>query len=171
METTDKFDVFTYEQRYADGRCLFKEGNNTIYMFETDEGYGKHVIPDDPATVATQILYYPDTLTVSCVGEFIKEFEIQIGVWRNYDKFGEVEQEDNMDEHYPVSWKEMQGRFLANDIRFDDIRQLKRTKDRETGRYVWILVLNAPKGTMDVAHFDAETGELIKRNKSNIHNL
>lgn len=168
MDMTDKFDVFAFEQNYSEGKCLFKVGNNTICMFETDKEYGKQVIPDDPATVGTQTLYFPDTLTVSCEGQFIKEFDIQIGVWRMYDKFGDLIMEKNMDEHYPVSWEDMQKHFLENDIHLEDIRRLNRALNRENNRYVWILVLNAPSGVMDIAHFDAETGALIKRTKTNI---
>ena len=165
METTDKFDIFTYERYFNDGRCIIKNDRETICLFETADEFGKKIEPNDPETVCTQIMYYPDTLTVSCVGQYIKGWNIEIGVWREYDKFGEVTAEQDMDEHYPIKWEEMIGRFRANGIGLDDITMMKRSENPITGKYEWMLTLTPEPKVSEIVRFDAGTGEVIKRVK------
>ena len=93
---------------------------------------------------------------------------LEIGIWKEYDREGQLINEVNKDEHYPISWGEMKGCFLANDIRITEIRQLRRTQDPTSGRYCWVLTLKSDHGILDTACFDAETGELIKREQTMI---
>ena len=164
----DLFDVFSYETHYANGVSVLKEGDNTVYMSETAEEYIKQLIPSDPQMVATQITYFADTLTVSGKGRFLKKWGVEIGVWKEYNRNGELINEINKDEHYPVSWEEMRGNFLANGIQITDIRMLRRIQDRETGRYCWVLTLKSPPGILNMAYFDAETGSLFERKQKPI---
>lgn len=168
IDPNDRFDVFTYERYYADGTCIFKAGDDMVYLSETDEAYIKRVYPPDPETVAIQTTYFPDTLTVRGRGRFLKDWDIEIGVWKEYDRNGEVVKETDKDEHYPVSWEEMQRRFLTNGISIDDIRMLRRTQNPNSGRYLWVLTLKSVHGTLDMACFDAETGDLIDRKLTQI---
>ena len=166
METDkEKFDIFTYERYFNDGRCIIKNDNETICLFETDDEFGKKIEPNDPETVCTQIMYSPETLTVSCVGQYIKGWNIEIGVWREYNKFGEVTAEQDMDEHYPVKWKDMIEHFRANGIALDDITMMKRSKNRKSGRYEWMLTLTPEPKVSEIVHFDAATGEVTERMK------
>lgn len=164
----DRFDVISYERHYHDGACILKEGDNIVCLSETDEAYIKQVYPPDPKTVATQTSYYPDTLTVSGKGQFLKDWNIEIGVWKTYDRYGEVLEEIDKDKHYPVSWDEMRAHFLENDIRINDIRIIRRTQNPNTGQYLWTLILNAPCGILDMACFDAATGDLIERKQTSV---
>ena len=162
----DQFDVFAYERYFANGICIVKEGKNTIYMSETDDGYIKRVIPDDPEMVGKQTTYFSDTLTLSGEGSFLKGWDIEIGVWKEYAPDGEVVKEINKDENYPLSWDEMRGCFLQNDIRLNDVRMVRRTQDAVSGRYLWVVIMKSPKNTLDIACFDAQTGDLIERKKT-----
>lgn len=168
MAPTDRFDVFFYEKYYANGRCMVKEGDSTLVMTETTDSYVKQVFPPDPSTVATQTTYFADMLTVSSTGQFIKQWNIEIGVWRQYDKDGNLINEVDKDKHYPVKWEEMKAHFLENGIHVNDIRMLRRTKDKTTRRYLWILTIKSSHGILDIAHFDAATGDLIKRTQTQI---
>lgn len=168
IDLNDRFDVFTYERYYADGACIIKVGEDTFCMSETPDAYIKQVYPPDPITVATQTTYFPDTLTVSGYGQFIKEWTIPIGIWKEYNRDGLLVNEINHDEHYPVSWEEMQKRFLENGIHVNDIRQLRRLQNPNTGRYIWVLTLKSPHGVIDIAQFDAETGNLNERKQTQI---
>ena len=161
------FDVFSYETHYANGVSVVKEGVNTVYMSETEEEYIKQVFPPDPDMVATQTTYFADTLTMSGQGHFLKKWNIEIGIWMTYNHDGELIEEINKDEHYPLSWEEMKTCFLANGIHLGDIRLFRRAQDVETGRYCWILTLHAPRGVLDMAFFDAQTGDLINRKQLN----
>lgn len=168
MEKSDLFDVFTYETHYIDGLSVLKEDGNMVYMSETEEEYVKQVIPPDPERVAIQTSYFADTLTVSGEGRFLKGWDIEIGVWKEYNRDGELINEINKDEHYPVSWEEMRGNFLANGIQIKEIRLLQRARNQETGHYCWILILKSDPGILDMAYFDAETGCLIERKQKPI---
>lgn len=168
IDLSDRFDVFIYESNYTDGACILKEGDNMVYLSETDDAYVKQVYPPDPKMVATQTTYFADTLTVSGTGKFLKAWDIEIGVWRQYDRSGQLTEEINKDEHYPVSWDEMRGRFLENGIRINDIRMLRRTQNPITRRYLWALTLKSAFGILDTATFDAETGDLIDRKQTRI---
>lgn len=168
IDPNDRFDVLAYERYYDNGACVFKDGNSLICLSETDDAYIKQIYPPDPETVATEITYFPDTLTMSGRGQFLKDWDIEIGTWTSYDRFGEVTAEVNKDENYPVSWNEMRGHFLENDIHLSDIRLLRRIQNPNTGRYLWILTLNSPHGILDMASFDAETGELVERKQTRI---
>ncbi|MBR3710212.1 MAG: hypothetical protein IKM99_04540 [Bacteroidales bacterium] len=168
MEKSDLFDVFTYETHYVNGLSVLKEDGNMVYMSETEGEYVKQVIPPDPETVAIQTSYFADTLTVSGEGRFLKGWDIKIGVWKKYNRNGEVIDEVAHDEHYPIGWQEMRGCFLANGIRITDIRLLRRVQEQTTGRYGWFLTLRSEPGTLDTAFFDAETGDLIVRKQTAI---
>ncbi len=168
MDRNDRFDVFTYERYYAHGVCIVKEGDNTVYMSESNDEYVKQVYPPDPDMVATQTTYFADTLTVSGEGCFLKGWNVEIGVWRSYDQNGDLIREVNKDEHYPIPWIEMITHFRVNDINVRQIRLLRRTLDQDSGRYLWALTLKAPYGTLDMALFDAATGELVSRKQTQI---
>lgn len=168
MDKNELFDVFAYETHYADGLSVLKEGGNTVFMSETEEAYIKQTVPPDPETVATQTTYFADTLTLRSEGRFLKGWDIEIGVWKEYDRDGQLVNEVDKDEHYPVSWEDMRGNFLVNDIRLSDIRLLRRTQDPTSGRYCWVLTLKSDHGILDTACFDAETGDLIYRKQQTI---
>jgi hypothetical protein len=157
------FDVFSYETHYANGVSVVMDGENMVYMSESDNEYIKQVFPPSPNMVATQTTYFADTLTVRGEGRFLKGWDIEIGIWKEYNRDGELINEINKDEHYPISWEEMQKRFLANGIHVDDIKTLRRSHDTSEGNYLWVLTLKSPRGILDIAYFDAATGELIER--------
>ena len=162
------FDVFLYEKHFADGHSVVKKDNMTIIMTETADSYIKQVFPSDPSLAATQIIYFADTLKIRSIGQFLKEWNIEIGVWQLYDKNGDLVSEINKDKHYPIKWEEMKTHFLQGGIHINDIRILRRTKEQTSDRYLWILTLKSPHGILDIAHFDASTGELIKRTQTEI---
>ena len=168
IDPNDRFDLFSYERYFNDGACIIREGEDLMYLSETPDAYLKQVYPPDPATVATLTSYFPDTLTLKSRGQFIKEWDIPIGIWKEYDRYGMEVESINQDEHYPVSWEEMQKRFLANGIHVDDIRQLRRIQNPNTQRYLWVLTLKSPHGIIDIAQFDGETGDLIERKQTQI---
>ena len=155
------FDVFTYEQRYANGKCVLREGNNTILLFETDDAYGKTIVPDDPEMVCRQYMFDAETLALSNEGQFLKDFDILIGVWRRYDSEGNVVEEKDMDEGYPIKWNELKGILLANGIRMDNVQRLSRTKD-EQGKPAWLAVIQTNEGGRQVIRIDAVTGDIIE---------
>ena len=165
---TEKFDIFTYERYFNDGRCIIKNDTETICLFEVDGEFGKKIEPNEPDSICTQIMYNQDTLMVSCIGQYIKGWNIEVGVWREYDKFGEVVYEDDKDKHYPIKWEDMLERFRANGINPDEITMLKRSKNRQSDRYEWMLTLTPEPKVSEIVRFDAETGEITERIKETL---
>lgn len=158
----DTFDLFEYEQLYADGRCEMREGNNTVVLFETDDAYGKTIIPDDPEMVCRQFMFDAKTLGLRNEGQYLKDFDILIGVWKTYDLDGNVIEEKDMDEGYPVKWTDLKGILMANDIKMEDIQSLSRIKD-ETNKPVWLVMMKTVLGRREIIRIDAVTGEILQR--------
>lgn len=161
------FDVFTYEQYFAQGKCMIREGSNVLSLFETKDAYGKLIIPDDPEMVCQQLMYDPETLTLIEEGTFLKDFNIPIGVWKNYDLEGNVIDEEDMDKDYPVKWNDLKGIMLANDIHLDDVQELFRKINAEK-QPVWILKMKTKHQVREIITIDAVHGEIIERKKTSI---
>jgi hypothetical protein len=161
------FDVFTYEQYFAQGKCMIREGSNVLSLFETKDAYGKLIIPDDPEMVCQQLMYDPETLTLIEEGTFLKDFNIPIGVWKNYDLEGNVIDEEDMDKDYPVKWNDLKGIMLANDIHLDDVQELLRKPNVEK-QPVWILKMKTKHGIREIITVDAVNGDIIERKKTSI---
>ncbi|MBO7507287.1 MAG: hypothetical protein J6T67_07890 [Paludibacteraceae bacterium] len=157
----DGFDLFAYEQNYRDGQCVLREDRSTIVLFETDDAYGKQVIPDAPEMVCTQYMYDPESLDLTSEGQFLKDHYIQIGLWKQYDAYGEVVEEQDMDKGFPVKWAELKGILLANGNRLEDIQQLSRFYG-EDKRPVWLAVMKTVQGVRETLLVDAVSGEVIQ---------
>jgi len=157
-----QFDLFCYENNYDHGRCVLREGNNTIVLFETDKAYGKQIFPDAPEMVCQQFLYDAETLTLRSEGQFLKDFYIQIGVWKNYSPDGTVTDEIDQDKGYPLKWQELKGVLLANDIAIEDIQQLSRMKN-EDKKPIWLVIMKTKQGVRETISIDAVNGDVLER--------
>lgn len=162
MDTIEKFDIFAYEQNFADGQCLIREGSNMIYLYEEPDEYGKQVIPDDPEMVCCQKTYYADTLQLKSEGFFLKRSQTQIGIWKTYDTYGKLEDQTDYDVEYPIKWNEIKTILKINDIDICQVKRIWRQITKE-GRPEWRFMMNAPRGTMEIYRFDATNGELIEK--------
>lgn len=158
----EPFDIYQFEQGYSNGRCEIREEHRTLVLFERKDYYGKLILPDAPEMVGRQITYFPDTLTVQCEGEFLKGYNVQIGIWTTYDRFGEVVREDNMDKGYAITWNELRGILLAEGIRFNEVQHLYR-QNNEDNKAVWLAIVKHADGTMESVTVDGQSGEILER--------
>ncbi|MBR6877791.1 MAG: hypothetical protein IKM95_00195 [Bacteroidales bacterium] len=161
------FDLFAYEQNFAHGQCVFRDGHNTIVLFETDDAYGKQIIPDAPEMVCKQYNYDPETLALTTEGQFLKDFYIMIGTWKSYNADGEVIEEKDMDEGFPLKWEALKGILIANEIQLENIQQLSRFYD-EHKKPVWLAVMKTLHGVRETILVDAINGEVIEHESKNI---
>ena len=150
----------THEQS---GIACYREENTTICLFEFGDIYGKQIEPDFPDMVCTQILYYGETLTVKETGKYLKHGGIGIGVWEYYNEDGTLNHIENMDEHFPITWKQLEEILKDKEISLLTADSIFRYYDEEKDEATWSIIISLPmeKGCLYV--FDARTGELIKQ--------
>ena len=158
----NRFDIFEYEQLFAYGRCIKREGSNIVVLFETKDAYVRTIVPDYPDMVCQQFVYDAETLNLSYEGQYLKDFDIQIGVWKCYDIDGNVIEMKDMDEGYPVKWSDLKGILMTNYIKIEDIQHLSRTKD-EMNKPIWMVAMKTMLGRREIIIIDAVTGRIIQR--------
>lgn len=158
----DRFDIFHFENHYEGGEVVMREADRMIVLFETQDGYGKQVFPDEPDDlVCEQTLYHHNTLTVSCKGKFLKRSDVKIGIWTFYDENGELEREVDQDADYPVRWEQMLSVMEKNGISISKVKHIGRTISN-SGIPQWVLRMESPKGVLDTNVFNAADGSLIE---------
>ena len=145
------------------GIACFREDENEICLFEYIDMYGKQIEPDFPDIVCTQVLYYGETLGVKETGKYLKHGGIGIGVWEYYNEDGTLDHTEDMDEHFPVKWEQMEQILKDNDISLHTADSIFRYYDEEKDTSTWTIVIKIAwdKGCRYV--FDARTGELLSK--------
>ena len=63
--------------------------------------------PPYPNMVCELKTYYADTLTLKDTGKYLKKGNVRIGVWKRYDRRGNIESETNYDEGWTVNWERL----------------------------------------------------------------
>lgn len=100
----DKFDIMLYESLYAKGQCRFKKDGSSVCIQEWDDYYSVQTDPPFPDMVCELKTYYADTLTLRDTGKYLKKGNVRIGVWKNYDRWGNIENETDYDEGWAMNW-------------------------------------------------------------------
>ena len=96
------FDIFFFENHSTNGKYICQEDGNYVVWYECADGYGKQIVPMGADMVCTQIKFYPDTLTIASDGQYLKDWHEPIGVWKTYDREGQVTEMKDQDADYPV---------------------------------------------------------------------
>ena len=161
MENKDKFDLVYYMTHKKDGLVSYREGLNTIYLLEFDDEYVKQCVPDFPEMICTYLNYFSDTLFVKAKGQYLKHGSVGIGLWEYYNEDGTLNHIENMDEHFPVTWAQLEKILKDKDISLLTVDSIFRYYDKEKDEASWSIIINLPmdKGCLYV--FDARTGELL----------
>lgn len=156
------FDLAYYQSNQKDGSFCYHEAQCLISLFEYDDTFVKQIEPDYPNMVCTQISYYQETLSIQEKGQYLKHGGTEIGTWEKYDKTGTLIETENMDEHFLISWQQMEEILKNKKISLLTADSIYRYYDEEKDTATWSIVIKLPldKGCLYV--FDARTGELIK---------
>lgn len=155
------FDIAYFMTHEKSGVACFREENITIFLFEFDDLYCKQIEPDFPNMVCTQILYSEDTLGVKETGKYLKHGGIGIGVWEYYNEDGTLNHTEDMDEHFPVKWEQMEEILKDKKISLLTADSIFRYYDEEKDEATWSIVIKLPMEKGQLYIFDACTGEII----------
>lgn len=159
---SENFDVLYYLNNEENGLATYREGNSEVLLFEFHNKYVKQIEPDFPYMVCTQIKYNEDTLLPAEKGQYLKHGGVGIGLWEYYDEEGHLDHIVNMDEHFPITWPNMEQILKDMDISLLTADSIFRYYDEEKDTATWsfTIKLTWDKGCLYV--FDGCTGELIK---------
>lgn len=159
----DKFDIVYYYTQRKEGLAIQREGIYTIELFKYDNMYCKQIEPDYPDMVCTQVLYYGETLGVKETGKYLKHGGIGIGVWEYYSEDGTLDHTEDMDEHFPIKWEQLEQILKDNDISLLTADSIFRYFDEEKHTATWSIVIKLAWDSGCLYVFDARTGELISK--------
>lgn len=158
---TTKFDIAYYMTHEQAGIACYREGQNTICLFKYIDMYVKQIEPDFPDMVCTKVLYYEDTLGVKETGHCLKHGYIKIGVWEYFNKDGTISHKEDLDEHFPVNWEQLEQILKDKDISLLTADSIFRYYDEEKDEATWSIILKLPMEKGQLYVFDARTGEII----------
>ena len=164
MDEREKFDIVFYEAHYKDGQCRYKENGCSVCIQEWDDCYTIQIDPPDPDMVCVLKTYYADTLTLMSVGKYLKLENTRIGVWRDYDREGNVEEETDYDEGWTMSWEKFLPVLMATTLDMKKIVGIHRYENDEDGKTVrqWrISTLLTSRMTL-IDTYDGDTGEKLR---------
>lgn len=159
----DKFDIEYFLTHEKGGMASYREPSALVRLLKFRDTYIKQVEPDFPDMVCTQVLYYGDTLGVKETGKYLKHGGIGIGVWEYYNEDGTLDHTEDMDEHFPVKWEQMEQILKDRDISLLMADSIFRYYDEEKDLATWSIIIKLPmeKGCLYV--FDARTGEQLSK--------
>lgn len=159
----DKFDIVYFMTHEQAGVACFREDENEICLFEYIDMYGKQIEPDFPDMVCTQVLYYGDTLGVKETGKYLKHGGIGIGMWEYYNEDGTLNHTEDMDEHFPVKWEQMEQILKDRDISLLAADSIFRYYNEEKDLATWSIIIKLAWDSGCLYVFDARTGELLSK--------
>ncbi len=117
----EEFDLVYFEEHNNDGECVIDTEGGRIIMLESDDTYEVIIEPKNPIMVCTQKLFYPDTLSMFSIGQFLKYGGTKIGVWKLYDEDGEIMEEIDYDKDWEVDWEKLFPLLVVNGINLKKI--------------------------------------------------
>ena len=157
----EKFDIAYYMTHEQAGVACYREEQNAICLFEFNGMYGKQIAPDFPDMVCTQVLYYGETLGVKETGKYLKHGGIGIGMWEYYNEDGTLNHTEDMDEHFPIKWEQMEEILKDKKISLLMADSIFRYYDEEKDEAAWSIIIKLPMEKGQLYVFDARTGEII----------
>lgn len=163
MREIDKFDIVYFMTHEKSGVACYREEQNEICLFEFNGMYGKQIEPNYPDMVCTQMMYYTSTLGLKKTGKYLKHGGIGIGVWEYYNEDGTLDHTEDMDEHFPVKWEQMEQILKDNDISLLTADSIFRYYDEEKDLATWSIIIKLAWDSGYLYVFDARTGEMLSK--------
>jgi hypothetical protein len=166
MDERDKFDIMFYEAHYKDGQCRYKENGCSVCIQEWDDCYTIQIDPPDPVMVCGLKTYYADTLTLMSEGKYLKLGNTRIGVWKDYDRVGKIENETDYDEGWTMTWEKFLPILSVSTLdmkRIVGIHRYVKEEEDKTERHWVITTLISPRVTL-IDTYDGDTGKKLWTN-------
>lgn len=157
------FDFVYYTTHKKYGVATYRENQATISLFEFDKTYVKQIEPDYPDMVCKQQTYSYDTLKITAKGCYLKHGFVNVGVWEYYNEDGTLNHTEDMDEHFPIKWEQMEQILKDRDISLITADSIFRYYDEEKDLATWSIIIKLTCDSGCLYVFDARTGELLKK--------
>ena len=163
-KTMKTFDIETFEKNKVGNEYLY-ELNNNIQVKEIAYGDGSFYQSVKKENAIFQYIYiYHSNGRLKLEGKsFIKQFDI--GIWKEYDKQGNLIKEEDLDKPFTYSWEDVKKYLKAHhvdDIKKDVIDISRWSDDKEA---TWTLEFNGKykgiKGRL-VITLNGKTGEELE---------
>lgn len=164
MEEKEKFDIIFFEEHFANGRCRYEKNGCSVSVLELDDSYSVRSEPAFPEMVCTNMTYFADTLTLKSEGQYLKNGGTKIGVWKSYDRFGELAEETDYEEGWNVDWKRLLPLLGEEGIDLDAIVSISRFfKEGSSGEKspFWRVGVLATNEMVVEYTFDGLTGQRL----------
>lgn len=162
-EGIEKFDIVKYMTNERNRMYCYREGQSDICLFEFKDVYVKQVEPDFPELVCSQMVFYGETLGVKEMGKYLKHGGIGIGVWEYYNEDGTLDHMEDMDEHFPIKWDQIEQILKDNDISLLTADSIFRYYDEEKDIATWSIIIELTWNSGCLYVFDARTGEMLSK--------
>lgn len=159
----DKFDIEYFLANEKGGMASYREPVALVRLLMFRDMYIKQVEPDFPEMVCAQTVYYGETLGVKEKGQYLKHGGIGIGVWEYYNEDGTLNHTEDMDEHFPVKWEQMEQILKDRDISLLTADSIFRYYDEEKDLATWSIIIKLAWDSGCLYVFDARTGELLAK--------
>lgn len=163
MNQGQKFDIEYFVANEKGGMASYREQLALIRLLRFRDIFVKQIEPDYPDMVCTQVLYYGETLGVKETGNYLKHGGIGIGVWEYYNEDGTLDHTEDMDEHFPVKWEQMEQILKDNDISLLTADSIFRYYDEEKDLATWSIIIKLAWDSGCLYVFDARTGEMLSK--------
>ena len=166
-----KFDLFFFEQHFDKGLCRVKSDTEVVVMYEKEDSY---VIQTEPISetdmVCSMKSFYSDSLTLMTEGKYLKNGETEIGIWKTYNRFGEIIEEIDYEEGWNTHWEDLlqlmqkiniDYRNIVNISRYVEESEKDEEQDEESrsaaqGRF-WSVTVISKLGTKYIEYvFDSD---------------
>lgn len=155
------FEYYTTHEKY--GVASYRDEQSTVSLFEFGEMFVKQIEPDYPSMVCEQRTYSYDTLMIKDKGYYLKHGFVNIGIWEYYNEDGTLDHTEDMDEHFPIKWEQMEQILKDRDISLLTADSIFRYYDEEKDLATWSIIIELPMEKGYLYIFDARTGELLSK--------
>ena len=169
MET---FDIYWFEQNYSNGECCIENEEAIICMYEWNDSYSIQTEHASPDMICSLKRFFADTLTLMEEGFYLKHGHVKIGVWKKYDRSGNVVDEKDYDEGWCITWEKLipfihqQGIKMGGIVKILRDEKKKNEEDEDSASNMvrtWVIGQITMSDGVFEFHFDGDTGRLINK--------
>lgn len=158
------FDVEYYMNNSSGGVAKYVTGEEYLLLFQTSSAFCEQAIPlSKENMICMQTLYDKETFIIKERVCYLKHGGVLIGERDYYNEDGAVEHTEDLDEHFPIKWEQMEQILKDNDISLLTVDSIFRYYDEEKDLATWSIIIKLTWDSGCLYVFDACTGELLSK--------
>lgn len=158
------FDIEYFMNNSSGGVAKYTTAEEDVLLFQTNSAFCEQVIPlSKEKMICTQILYNNETFIITEKVSYLKYGGVLIGEREYYNEDGTLNHTEDMDEHFPIKWEQMEQILKDNDISLLTADSIFRYYDEEKDLATWSVIIKLAWDSGCLYVFDARTGELLSK--------